>query len=46
MATEEELGGALMHTTVSGLGEYLARDDREALGIAARGGRTGLGVER
>ncbi len=34
VATEEELGGALMHTTVSGLGEYLARDDREALGIA------------
>ena len=36
IATEEELGGALMHTTVSGLGEYLARDDREALGIARR----------
>ena len=36
VATEEELGGALMHTTVSGLGEYLARDDREALGIARR----------
>ena len=35
-ATQEELGGALMHTTVSGLGEYLARDDREALGIARR----------
>ncbi|TAN09589.1 MAG: acyl-CoA carboxylase subunit beta [Burkholderiaceae bacterium] len=34
IATQEELGGALMHTTVSGLGEYLARDDREALGIA------------
>jgi geranyl-CoA carboxylase beta subunit len=34
VATEEELGGALMHTTVSGLGEYLARDDRHALGIA------------
>ncbi len=25
-----------MHTTVSGLGEYLARDDREALGMARR----------
>jgi geranyl-CoA carboxylase beta subunit len=34
VATEEELGGALMHTTVSGLGEYLAEDDRHALGIA------------
>ncbi len=36
VATEEELGGALMHTTVSGLGEYLAQGDREALGIARR----------
>ena len=34
VATEEELGGAEMHTSVSGLGEYLAQDDREALGIA------------
>ena len=34
VATEEELGGAEMHTTVSGLGEHLAEDDREALGIA------------
>lgn len=34
VATEEELGGALMHATVSGLGEYLAEDDRHALGIA------------
>jgi geranyl-CoA carboxylase beta subunit len=34
VATEEELGGAEMHTSVSGLGEYLAEDDREALGIA------------
>jgi geranyl-CoA carboxylase beta subunit len=33
VATEEELGGAEMHTAVSGLGEYLAEDDREALGI-------------
>jgi geranyl-CoA carboxylase beta subunit len=33
-ATEEELGGAEMHTAVSGLGEYLAQDDRHALGIA------------
>ena len=34
VATEEELGGAEMHTAVSGLGEYLAEDDREALGMA------------
>jgi geranyl-CoA carboxylase beta subunit len=34
VATEEELGGAQMHTAVSGLGEYLAEDDRQALGIA------------
>ena len=34
VATEEELGGAEMHTAVSGLGEYLAEDDREALGLA------------
>ncbi len=34
VATEEELGGAEMHTSLSGLGEYLAEDDRQALGIA------------
>ncbi|WP_313081497.1 carboxyl transferase domain-containing protein [Pulveribacter sp.] len=34
IATEEELGGAEMHTAVSGLGEYLAGDDREAIGMA------------
>ena len=34
VATEEELGGAQMHTAVSGLGEQLAEDDREALGLA------------
>jgi geranyl-CoA carboxylase beta subunit len=34
IATEEELGGAEMHTGISGLGEHLAEDDREALGIA------------
>jgi geranyl-CoA carboxylase beta subunit len=33
IATEEELGGAEMHTSISGLGEYLAEDDRHALGI-------------
>ena len=36
VATEEELGGAEMHAGVSGLGEYLAEDDRDALGIARR----------
>ena len=34
VATEEELGGAEMHTGISGLGEYLAEDDRHALGLA------------
>ena len=34
VATEEELGGAVMHTSVSGLGDYLAEDDRDALRIA------------
>lgn len=34
VATEEELGGAEMHTGVSGLGEHLADDDRHALGLA------------
>lgn len=34
IATEEELGGAEMHCRVSGLGEYLAEDDRDAIGIA------------
>jgi len=36
VATEEELGGAEMHCGVSGLGEFLAEDDREALGLARR----------
>ena len=34
VATEEELGGAEMHTAVSGLGEYLAENDRHALYMA------------
>jgi geranyl-CoA carboxylase beta subunit len=34
VATEEELGGAVMHTHVSGLGDYLAEDDRDAIRIA------------
>ena len=33
-ATEEELGGAVMHTSISGLGDYLAEDDRDAIRIA------------
>jgi len=31
VATEEELGGALMHATVSGLAEHLAEDDADAI---------------
>ncbi|NYT63050.1 acyl-CoA carboxylase subunit beta [Alcaligenaceae bacterium] len=34
IATEEELGGAEMHSQLTGLGEYLAEDDRHAIGIA------------
>ena len=34
VATEEELGGAEMHTHISGLGDYLAENDRDALRIA------------
>lgn len=34
IATEEELGGAEMHTGISGLGDYLAEDDRDAIRIA------------
>jgi geranyl-CoA carboxylase beta subunit len=34
VATEEELGGAEMHATVSGLGESLAEDDRHAIDMA------------
>src|ERR1700746_341668 len=34
IATEEELGGAEMHTSISGLGDYLAEDERDALRIA------------
>lgn len=34
IATEEELGGAEMHSTISGLGDYLAEDDRDAIRIA------------
>lgn len=31
IATDEELGGAQMHATISGLAEYLAEDDGEAV---------------
>src|SRR4029450_9100154 len=34
IATEEELGGAEMHTSISGLGDYMAGDDRDAIRIA------------
>ena len=34
IATEEELGGADMHASVSGLAEYLAADDSEAILMA------------
>ena len=34
VATEEELGGAVMHTHVSGLGDYLAEDDRDGIRMA------------
>ncbi len=33
-ATDEELGGALMHNQVSGVADYLAADDTEAIAIA------------
>ncbi|MEO3997313.1 carboxyl transferase domain-containing protein [Mesorhizobium sp. CAU 1732] len=36
VATEEQLGGAEMHTSVSGVGDYLAEDDRDAIGIARK----------
>jgi len=34
VATEEELGGAQMHATLSGLAEYVAEDDAQAIAIA------------
>lgn len=34
IATDEDLGGALMHSEVSGLSEYLANDDAHAVQIA------------
>jgi geranyl-CoA carboxylase beta subunit len=34
IATDEELGGAEMHATISGLGEYLADDDADGIRLA------------
>src|SRR6266487_3551004 len=34
IATDEALGGAEMHATISGLGEYLAEDDGDGIRIA------------
>ncbi len=34
VATDEELGGAEMHTQVSGVGDYLAEDDADGIRIA------------
>ncbi|MCZ4312547.1 acyl-CoA carboxylase subunit beta [Comamonadaceae bacterium G21597-S1] len=34
IATEEELGGAEMHASVSGLGEYMAEDDADGVRLA------------
>ncbi len=34
IATDEELGGAEMHTSVSGVAEYLAEDDADGIRIA------------
>ena len=34
IATDEELGGAEMHTTVSGVAEFLAQDDADGLRLA------------
>jgi len=36
IANEEELGGGEMHATISGLGDYLAEDDRDAIGLARK----------
>ena len=34
IATDEDLGGAEMHATISGLGEYLAEDDTDGIRLA------------
>ena len=38
VATDEELGGAEMHTAISGLGDFLAEDDRHAIALARDNG--------
>ena len=45
VATDEALGGAVMHTRVSGLGEYLAEDDADGVRFAREIlGRLGWGA--
>lgn len=34
IATDEELGGAVMHTTVSGVADYIAEDDKDGIARA------------
>ena len=47
IATDEELGGAVMHTHVSGLGEYLAEDDSDGVRLAREVlGRLNLSSEK
>lgn len=36
IATDEELGGAVMHTTVSGVADYIADNDQEAIALARK----------
>lgn len=36
VANDEDLGGASLHSQVTGTGEYLAKNDAEAIGIARR----------
>ena len=33
VATDEELGGAQMHSSISGVSDFLAKDEKEALEI-------------
>ena len=35
-ATDEELGGADMHTKISGLGDYLAQDEEDGIRICRK----------
>ncbi|RUP30107.1 MAG: acyl-CoA carboxylase subunit beta [Mycolicibacterium sp.] len=46
IATDEDLGGALMHAEVSGLVEYLAEDDADAIRLAREAvARTAWGLD-